>query len=362
LVERQLSTLVPAAGRARYFVVPSNEKYGLEYHRDVVVQERNPFRSELMRNVAARIWLLIGLGLLLVPISAGFTQAGQKPKASQQKNKKSSTDRIVPVNKQKTVLVDVAGKRVLLKTKVVLREGLLEMFCCLKQTKEHESILAVDSKAYTIHTALLAIGAKPGRPAQFVPKYQPPTGQRIDIFVQWTDTTGKLHRSPAQRWIRHATRRFYAAGLKKLPAGFKLPPKSELRYDEKNHELTWYGQMAARQRDALLKLSNDRPYQKAIRSFFKQSQPRPMRAHWIFTGSRLVTDRRTGKNSYQAEGGDLICVSNFATAMIDVDVRSSASAGEGLLFEPDPTQVPPLGTLVTVELIPFVKKKPSGKK
>lgn len=315
-----------------------------------------------MRKVATRVLLSISPGLLLIAVSTSPAMAAQQPKTLQQK-KQAPAGRIVPVNKQGTVLIDVSGKRVLLKAKVVLREGLLEMFCCLKQTKEHESILAVDSKAYTIHTALLAIGAKPGRPVRFVPKYKPAIGQRIDIFVQWTDKTGKLHRAPAQHWIRHATRRFYVARLEKLPAGFKLPPKSELRYDEKNHELTWYGRMTARQRDALLKLSNDGPYQKAIRSFFQRSQPRPMRAHWIFTGSRLFTDKRTGKNIYQAEGGDLICVSNFATAMIDVDIRSSASAGEGLLFEPDPTQVPPLGTAVTIELIPFVaKKRPAGKK
>ena len=51
----------------------------------------------------------------------------------------------VPLNKQGTVLLDVDGKRLLLKTKVCLRDGVLEMFCCLKQTKEHESILAIES-------------------------------------------------------------------------------------------------------------------------------------------------------------------------------------------------------------------------
>lgn len=314
-----------------------------------------------MHAVATRVVLSIGLSVLLGPVSAGTTQAGQPSKTSRRKTR-SAAGRIVAVNKRGTVLIDLSGKRVLLKAKVVLREGLLEMFCCLKQTKEHESILAVDSKAYTIHTALLAIGAKPGRPAQFVPKYKPATGQRIDIFVQWTDKTGKLHRAPAQRWIRHATRRFYAARFEKLPPGFKIPPKSELRFDKTNHELTWFGRMTARQRDTLLKLSNNRAYRKSIRSFFQRSQPRPMQAHWIFTGSQLVTDKRTGKNIYQAEGGDLVCVANFATAMIDVDVRSSASAGDGLLFEPDPTQVPPLGTPVTVELIPYVPKKPAGQK
>ena len=35
---------------------------------------------------------------------------------------------------------------------------------------------------------------------------------------------------------------------------------------------------------------------------------------WVFAGSRFWTDEETGKQYYQAEGGDFICVSNFGTA------------------------------------------------
>ena len=63
------------------------------------------------------------------------------------------------MNKQETVLLDAEGKRLVLKGEVCLREGLLEMLVCLKQTKEHESILSVATKAQTVHAGLLALFA-----------------------------------------------------------------------------------------------------------------------------------------------------------------------------------------------------------
>ena len=62
------------------------------------------------------------------------------------------------LNKSGTVLVDFKGKRLLIKSDVVLREGMLEMLACLKQTKEHESILSVDAKAQLVHAGLIKIG------------------------------------------------------------------------------------------------------------------------------------------------------------------------------------------------------------
>lgn len=274
----------------------------------------------------------------------------------------ASSGALVPLNEKKTVLLDRPGKRVLLKSKVVLRNGLLEMFCCLKNTKEHESILAVDAKAYVIHTGLLALGAEPGRPVQFVrpdpenpekqiEEYRPPTGQRIDVFVQWTDEKGKLHRKPAQKWIRYALHRFYLEDLKQRPEDLKIPDDSRLRYHEDSGELSWYGPMSDGERDELLGLSEGKKYRKIIRSFYRRTRPKPMDADWVFAGSGFSVDERTGKKRYLAEGGDLICVANFPTAMLDVTRRSSSS-NDALMFEAWTERIPPLGTEVTVELVP----------
>lgn len=284
--------------------------------------------------------------------SSGNTTESER---SEQKAGTESDDaayKLVPLNKQETVLLDKAGNRLLLKTTVVLREGLLEMLCCRTQSKEHESILAVDADARIIHGGLLALNARPGHPVKFVPEFQPPEGQKIDIFLQWTDERGKLNRVPAQNWIRGSVNRYYVKNLKSLPSDLKIPEELELRWDEKHRELYWYGPMTPEQRDRMVNLSRDEQYREAIRSFFQQSQPRQMQARWVFAGSFFEVDEQTGQQFYMAEGGDYICVANFPTAMIDIAMDSTASGESNLLFETYTERIPPLETQVVVELIP----------
>ena len=69
-------------------------------------------------------------------------------------------------------------------------QGVLEMFACPKGTKEHESIVSVNAKAYLVHTGLLAIGARSGRPVQYDPVYQAATGDTIQVEVLWRDESG----------------------------------------------------------------------------------------------------------------------------------------------------------------------------
>jgi hypothetical protein len=257
----------------------------------------------------------------------------------------------VPLNPAKTVLLDRANGKLLLKTKIVLREGVLEMLICKSQTKEHESIMAIDSDAYLVHAGLLLLGAKPGKPASYDTEFHPPTGQVVDIFCNWTDEAGKPQRMNAREWVRHVTRRYYEAPLATVPAGVKVGKGEELRYDTKNKLLLWFGQMTAEQRDSFLKLSSDKEYQAAIRSFFDNSQSREIEAQWVFAGSGFF-EEEGGRQVYMAESGNVVCVANFGDALLDVSVQSSSSNDAGLLFEPYTERVPPLGTEVTVELIP----------
>ena len=295
-------------------------------------------------------------------LSAGFAisasigaDAADQVANTQPKNIVDAND-FKPLNKNKTVLLDAKGKRILVESEVVLREGLLEMLVCLKQTKEHESLLSVDTQAQIVHAGLLALGALPGSPVRWQPEFQSATGQQIDIFFTWRDVDGKLHRDPAQSWVRHATRRYYVEKLEDLPNTFRLPDDSELKWDSKHKEILWYGHMTPVQRDAALKLSKDDAFQKAIQSIFKQSQIRPMTEKWVFAGSQFYTDETTGEKFYQAEAGDLICVANFATATMDLSTNSSAT-NDDLMFEAFTEHVPPLGTKVTIELIPVFKPK-----
>ncbi len=76
------------------------------------------------------------------------------------------------------------------------------MFACPTGTKEHESILTVPVRAFTVHAGLLAVGAEPGNPAQWYPKFEPARGTPIEVTLFWTDEQGQRQRARAQDWIR----------------------------------------------------------------------------------------------------------------------------------------------------------------
>jgi hypothetical protein len=309
------------------------------------------FRNSFLAIVAMSIG-----ATLVVSFATTCVRAADDPATAAKKGTDAiAANEPVALNKAGTVLADLKGKRLLVKSEVVMREGLLEMLVCLKQTKEHESILSVDARAQIIHAGLISLGAEPGSPAKFVPDYKPATGQPIDIFLLWTDANGKLHRDPAQSWVRHAIRRYFVQKLEEFPKGLKLAADSDLKWDDRHKELLWYGTMTEAQRDAMQKLTTDAPFRAAIKSIFDQSQVRQMDAQWVFAGSGFNTDSATGEKYYLAEGGDLVCVANFATATIDLSVESSAT-NDGLMFEAYTERIPPVGTKVTIELVPVFKK------
>ena len=268
--------------------------------------------------------------------------------------------KLKPLNKNQTVFLDATEKRLVLQSEVVMREGLLEMLVCLKRTKEHESILAVDTKAQIVHAGLLALGAQAGTPVRWNPDFQPAQGPKIQIFFNWTDENEKARRVSAQSWVRHVTRRYFVEKVEDLPKSFQLPDDSELKWDAKNNELLWFGHMTEMQRDACLKISKTEGFQKAIKSFFQQSRIRQMQGEWVFAGSLLVTNEKTGESFYQAESGDLICVANFASATIDIAANSSAM-NDDLLFEASTENIPAVGTKVLIELIPVLDADPTKK-
>ncbi len=59
---------------------------------------------------------------------------------------------------------------------------------------------------------------------------------------------------------------------------------------------------------------------------------------------------------YAANSGDVICVSNFAEAMLDLPINSSKNNAE-LEFEAFTERIPPVGTPVTVILEPVLEAK-----
>jgi hypothetical protein len=114
---------------------------------------------------------------------------------------------MVRLDPKASVWIDRKKHWVVVDAEVCLNRGTLEMFACPKGTKEHESILAVLGTAMQVHAGLLAVGAKPGQPATFVPSYRPASGTKIDIWLLWTDEEGKRHKDRAQDWVRNVKTR-----------------------------------------------------------------------------------------------------------------------------------------------------------
>ena len=232
-------------------------------------------------------WLVFSLAALALGMA---TRSWAEEKASPTSAAAAAKDYkavLRPLDPKAPLWLDQAKKRVVMVGKVCLRQGQLEMFACPEGTKEHESVLSVPVEAFKVHAALLAIGAEPGRPVQFVPEYRPATGTEIDVSLYWTDELGQRRSAWAQDWVRDA------------------------------------------------------------------NTGKVLKQPWVFAGSGFWVDEKTGKRDYLANHGEMICVSNFSSAMLDLPIESSADAGR-LLFNAYTERIPPLDTKVTIVLLPRV--------
>ena len=112
------------------------------------------------------------------------------------------TEGLVRMHPRYNVWVNRDTKQIIMSAEVCRREGALEMFACLKQTKEHESILSVYTEALIVHATLEALGVEPGRPVEFQPRYRPAEGREIEVTVFWRDDEGKIREARGQDWVR----------------------------------------------------------------------------------------------------------------------------------------------------------------
>jgi len=83
---------------------------------------------------------------------------------------------------------------------------------------------------------------------------------------------------------------------------------------------------------------------------------------WVFAGSILIHDPMDPKRKpfYAANDGDVICLSNFETALLDLPIMSTTENAD-LFFEAHTERIPPLATPVTVILEPAAKQRPPAK-
>lgn len=203
----------------------------------------------------------------------------------------------VVLNKARTIMLEVpknGPRKVHILAEVCLREGPLEVFLCKARTKEHESILAADFDARDLHTALVTAKANPGSPVQFfnqkTMKEEFRPATGSKIRITLTyNLGGKPTTAIAQEWIRDAKTK-----------------------KDMTHE-------------------------------------------WVFAGSRLFKNPEDplAPDYYCANNGEVISISNFIDAMLDLPVKSPRESA-ALAFESNPTKIPPKGTkvLVTLEVVP----------
>lgn len=186
------------------------------------------------------------------------------------------------------VRVDPVRREVSFDAEVCLREGILEFLLCGWNTKTHESILHSKAKPSHIHAALLLLGLHPGKPARW-------SGQ-----------------DPDARFLP--------------PAGPGL--RITLNWKDKDGK--------ARSADAMSWLrAGDR---KGIH----------VPSRWVFVGSEVLPDNR-----YWAEvDGEVISVTNFPSAVIDIPVQSSNVDAQRDLYAAT-AAIPPKGTQVTVTVAPL---------
>ncbi|MDA9857118.1 YdjY domain-containing protein [Rubripirellula sp.] len=84
----------------------------------------------------------------------------------------------------------------------------------------------------------------------------------------------------------------------------------------------------------------------------KNGTNKQMDSDWVFAGSGFWKDPSNGREYYRADSGDMICVSNFSTAMLDIPVASSADASN-LLYIPFTERIPERGTPVRLVFVPI---------
>jgi len=192
--------------------------------------------------------------------------------------------------------VDLAKRRISMDAEVCLRSGALELLVCGKGTKEHESVMSTRAKASHLHAGLLLLGLTPGKPAE------------------WVMLEGDDH-------------------------GRALPPRGAalgiaFRWREPGGRVT--------QVDASKFLACG-------------NKKGPMPDEWIFVGSDIFAD-----GTYWADSeGEILCVANFASAVIDVPFKNPNKQAQQMMdFVANTDAIPAVGTPVEVIIVP----KPGAEK
>jgi len=244
------------------------------------------------------------------------SKTGEKPDAADQKK----AEELIKLSQNREELA-MPGMKILVKkgyidveAKICLTEGMLELLACTKDSKEHESLIAVVPKAAHIHAALLLIGAQPGNPAmrkevetEDGPRWidLEPRGQEIDISLVFNNEAGEPVEHPIKEFL-----------IKSAEESFEPKP------EEKNH---------------------------------KENRAFPTNT-FLFVGSHVFKDGEADPVYLADESGNVISLSTFGDELLALP-GVHANDNQGLVWSVDPTRLPPLDTKVILRLKP---KKPAA--
>jgi len=199
---------------------------------------------------------------------------------------------------------------------VAIDGGLLELIACIKDSKEHESVVAVNAKPSHIHTALLLLGAEPGNPAmrkvigegedaRFVDL--PPKGAPIGVYLVIDTPEGKKE-VPINQFIAKAPEDYF----QKQPGGEEEEKEPELYPDHV----------------------------------------------FIFTGSVLVDRGEEAPRQYIADySGNLITLSTFGDEVLGT-LEIHEHANEHLMWTVLANKLPAIDTPLTLRLKPLHRSNP----
>lgn len=221
------------------------------------------------------------------------------------------------------LVVDFKNRCVDLEARICLDAGYLELIACTKGTKEHESIVAVSSKALHIHTALLLLGADNGHPEMRKPvdgKSQQwvnlsAKGDAIEVMLVVRNSKGNAVSKPISEFVVRSTGR-----LEALSAPARADPSENVKRVDKS-----------------------------------VSFPEV----FLFSGSRL-RDVGAGPKQYLADlSGNVVSIATFGDEVLCLPTHQTHQ-NSALMWQIKPGVLPKVGTAVTLRLRPR-KKSPHSK-
>ncbi len=249
--------------------------------------------------------VILACGLLL---AAATAQEAEQPAIGQDALDKLKLPGIKIDAKQKHVDVDAT---------ICLDEGALELIACTKDTKEHEAVVVLETKAVHIHMALLLIGATPGNPVMQKEvgegeekrwMFFPARGQPVRVSLVIKDEQGNDVEKPINEFLQRINEENIVTGeAENAGAEEKFPTNT-----------------------------------------------------FLFMGSLLVGNGEGPRRYLAEESGNVITIATFGDEMLGLPEKHSHENGD-LTWEVNTDTIPEVGTKVVLRLTPvFAQEQPKN--